>query len=194
MFVFLRSLTLFFGEDFSHRSSVYKFVRAYEQSRTNNRWKLNKPRTAITICLGILYASIPGVTRLIVGDKPFFSTKYILVQVGALIVNFVMITSIIYCVEIQYKKQFDNYKSWMTDLTMLLNKSEEEDDPFLTKKNEEIVDIPTKGTALSKDLFISLTRRQNALGWLEIRSFLACQGSVLFGEQGIDYRFCYIVI
>ena len=182
--MFLRSLTLFFGEDFSHRSSVYKFVRAYEQSRTNNRWKLNKPRTFLIVLLGVIYALTPGLTRLVIGGS-FFSKELVIVQIGAMIVNFIIITSMLYCIEIQYKKQFDNYKSWMTDLTMLLNKSDEEHDALASKKDEEIVDIPTKGTALSKDLFISLTRRQNALGWLEIRSFLGCQGAILFGEQGI---------
>eukprot|EP00486_Rosalina_sp_Unknown_P004123 CAMPEP_0201576814 /NCGR_PEP_ID=MMETSP0190_2-20130828/22824_1 /ASSEMBLY_ACC=CAM_ASM_000263 /TAXON_ID=37353 /ORGANISM="Rosalina sp." /LENGTH=271 /DNA_ID=CAMNT_0048008097 /DNA_START=502 /DNA_END=1318 /DNA_ORIENTATION=- len=76
---------------------------------------------------------------------------------------------------------------------MLLNKSDEEDDALAQKKDEEIVDIQTKGTALSKDLFISLTRRQNALGWLEIRSFLACQGSILFGEQELPTLWMIII-
>ena len=201
--MFLRSLTLFFGEDFSHRSSVYKFVRAYEQSRTNNRWKLNKPRTWTIILIGILYAVTPGLTRVTVGDdsetndggpQTFFNSDWDIcaAQIGALIVNFIMVTSLLYCVEIQYKKQFDNYKTWMSDLTMLLNKTPPEDDALATHKDEEVVDIQSKGTALSKDLFISLTRRQNALGWLEIRAFLAVKGALLFGEQGTYFIFHFI--
>lgn len=104
-------------------------------------------------------------------------------EVGALITNFILVTSILYCVEIQYKKQFDNYTVWMNDLTMLLNKTDAEHDVLKAKENEDVVDIPSKGTAFSKDLFISLLRRQNALGWFEIRSFIAVQGQILFAEQ-----------
>eukprot|EP00484_Ammonia_sp_Unknown_P024686 CAMPEP_0197031198 /NCGR_PEP_ID=MMETSP1384-20130603/10274_1 /TAXON_ID=29189 /ORGANISM="Ammonia sp." /LENGTH=864 /DNA_ID=CAMNT_0042460693 /DNA_START=14 /DNA_END=2608 /DNA_ORIENTATION=- len=194
----LRSLTIFFGEDFSHRSSVYKFVRAWESSRTNNRWKLTKLRTFIIICLGVLYAITPGLTRITFGDsteeanqandgrksRTFFSQDgNYYVEVGALITNFILVTSILYCVEIQYKKQFDNYTVWMNDLTMLLNKTDAEHDVLKAKENEDVVDIPSKGTAFSKDLFISLLRRQNALGWFEIRSFIAVQGQILFAEQ-----------
>jgi len=36
---------------------------------------------------------------------------------------------------------------------------------------------------IDKQLFLSLTRRQNGLGWLELRSFVAVQGQLLFGDQ-----------
>eukprot|EP01084_Bolivina_argentea_P114841 204370_1 len=187
----LRSLTIFFGEQFSHRSSVYKFVRAYESSRTNNRWKLNKIRTAIVLILGALYSLTPGLTRLTFGDssednnnKRFFSTDGdIILEIGALLVNFVLISSILYCVEIQYKKQFDNYLKWMSDLTQILHKKEAKRDAFRGSYDQKMVELPSKGSAVSKDLFISMTRRQNALGWLEIRSYLEVQGQILFGEQ-----------
>eukprot|EP01083_Nonionella_stella_P035745 97488_1 len=187
----LRSLALFFGAEFSHQSSVYKFIRAFESSRTNNRWKLNKPRTLLVIILGALYAMMPGITRLTFGDASeegnkhsFFSQNgnYI-VEIGALLVNFVLISTFIYCVEIQYKKQFDNIRTWMSDLTNLLDKPDDEHNAFKKQKDQTLIVIPSRGSAFSKDLFLSLTRRQNALGWLEIRSFLGVQSQILFGEQ-----------
>ena len=44
-------------------------------------------------------------------------------QAGAMVVNFVVVLSIVYSVEIQYKKQFDHNREWMRDLTMLLYKA-----------------------------------------------------------------------
>mmetsp|Transcript_18393 Transcript_18393/g.29154 ORF Transcript_18393/g.29154 Transcript_18393/m.29154 type:complete len:914 (-) Transcript_18393:4361-7102(-) len=201
----LRSLPLFFGEDFSHRSSAYKFVRAFESSRTTNRWKLSKTRTFVIVFLGALYACIPGLTRLTFGDTTesdgesgrFFNrdlgVSNSLVQIFALVSNFVMVTSMLYCVDIQYKKQFDNYREWINDLTLILTKSDAENDPLKAHKNDDVVDVPTRGSAFSKDLFLSLTRRQNALGWLEVRSFVAAQGQILFAEQELPTLWMMVI-
>ena len=78
----------------------------------------------------------------------------------------------------QYRKHFDNYKAWMYDITMLLHK----DDTNNNTDNDEHYEIK-KGENFSKHIFLSLTRRSNALAWLEIRSFLAVEGKILFAEQ-----------
>ena len=45
------------------------------------------------------------------------------------------------------------------------------------------------GRDFSKHLFLSLTRRSNALAWLEIRSFLLIEGKLLFGGQELPIFF-----
>ena len=170
----LRSLSLFFGKDFSRRSTVYKFVRAFESSTTNNRWTLSRTRTFIIIFLGLLYALIPGLTRLALSDFFFGENENYYVEIGALLSNFVMVSAVIYLVEIQYTKNLDNIRKWMSDITVLLFNS----DPDDRHSNDDQLD-----NTFHKDLFLSFRRKQNALGWLEIRSFLAVQGQIMFAEQ-----------
>eukprot|EP01084_Bolivina_argentea_P191759 329356_1 len=179
----LRGIKLYLGEHFDHVTDAYKFIKAYGWSR-ESKWRLPTLHTVIIVFFGLFYALIPGITRLTIGDdsdgldkQKFITKKELFVEVGALFANFLLISSFIYAIEAQYNKNFDNYREWMLDLTMLLSKS---------TTNEDIDDehyMPKKGRNFSKDIFLSLTRRANALGWLEIRSFLAAEGQLLFAEQ-----------
>eukprot|EP01083_Nonionella_stella_P006391 18542_1 len=193
----LRSIWLFFGEEFTHQSSAYKYLRAYSSSRYN-KWMMSPYRKAMVLVLGLLYAAVPGVTRSTFGDssdqlheKLFFSSQGFAVQFGALFVNFLLIASFVYALEVQYSKHFDNYRKYMHYLTMLLTT---EDSEMEEEETHEELSLPhahsprlnrvtTKDRLFAKQLFLSLTRRSNALGWLEIRSFLAVEGKILFGEQ-----------
>eukprot|EP01084_Bolivina_argentea_P155666 271268_1 len=181
----LRSTKLYLGERFSHVTDAHKFIRAYGWSR-NKKWRLPVLETIIIIGSGLLYASIPCFSRLVIGDastdwhrKTLFTSNGKTVELGAVIANFMLISSFMYAIEVQYNKHFHNYREWMLDLTMLLSKT-------TTNINDEDLEehyIPQKGRNFSKDIFLSLTRRSNALGWLEIRSFLAAEGQLLFAEQ-----------
>ena len=156
----LRSIKLYFGENYSHMTDASKFLRAYAWSR-NKKWRLKTAHTFIIILLGIIYALIPGITRLTIGDpsdgleeKEFVTRREWTVQIGALLVNFVLISSFIYAIEVQYSKHFDNYREWMYDLTMLLNKVN-------TKKDidSDAHYMPQKGRNISKDIFLSLSSK-----------------------------------
>merc|ERR1712228_794730 len=132
--------------------------------------------------------------RLTVGDpsdgldeKKFITRRETLIEVGAMIANLALIASFVYAIEVQYRKHFGNYKEWMHDVTMLLHKDNRMDTD--SKKYYEL----KKGENFSKDIFLSLTRRSNALGWLEIRQFLAVEGKQLFAEQELPTFFLLIL-
>eukprot|EP01084_Bolivina_argentea_P080509 145824_1 len=98
----------------------------------------------------------------------------------------------------------------MRDLTLLLSKQtlfDVTDNKTVRKPTATLRDVqeliekeqsehlsPSKfGRDFSKHLFLSLTRRSNALGWLEIRSFLAIEGKLLFGEQELPTLFLMVI-
>ena len=70
-----------------------QFLRGYLSS-VEKQWKLSWKNLTIWILLALFYASIPGITRVTVGDpsdglkrKKFITFKEIYVEVGALVVN-----------------------------------------------------------------------------------------------------------
>ena len=69
-------------------------------------------------------------------------------------------------IEFEYSQNFGNYKEWMEDITYLLSR--------------EHSNKVTKGV---NNLFLSLKKPSNVLGWLELRSFLVIEGKMYFGEQ-----------
>ena len=154
----------------------------------------------ILICLAGFYACIPGLTRLTVGDpsdglekKKFITGKEWEVEVGALVVNLFLMTALMYTVEVQYSKYMEHYREWMYELTMFLMSKSNPSDDILGVNNDDrfkhnedsYSEKDREGKYFPKNLYLSLKRRSNALGWLEIRSFMACQGILFFGEQGM---------
>eukprot|EP01084_Bolivina_argentea_P119884 212526_1 len=126
----LRGITLLFGEYFTHRTSAYKFLRAYASARQENN-ALSIKQYLTVIILSLIYALIPGITRRTVGDendeidkKVFWTQEHWMIHVGAFLVNFLLVGIFIFAIEVQYSKHFDNYKDWMSDLTLLLSKEQ----------------------------------------------------------------------
>ena len=179
-----------------------QFLRGYLSS-VEKQWKLSWKNLTIWILLALFYASIPGITRVTVGDpsdglkrKKFITFKEIYVEVGALVVNAFLMAALMFIVEVQYSKHMEHYREWMYELTMFLMRKgsfakskfehlmgDDLDDEFAMSPTS--VSGNDNGKYFPKDLYLSLKRRSNALGWLEIRAFLACQGKLFFGEQGI---------
>merc|ERR1712154_563450 len=99
--------------------------------------------------------------------------------------------ALMYTVEVQYSKHMEHYREWMYELTMFLMSKESKpddqlDDDFdddLSQYEEPSYSEEIEGKYFPKHLYLSLKRRSNGLGWLEIRSFLASQGKLFFTEQ-----------
>jgi len=197
----LRKINLYFGENYDQTTSAYKFLRVY-LSTVETQWKLSWRNIIIWILLAIFYALIPGLTRLTIGDpsdglekKKFMTYKELPVEIGALIVNAFLMGSLLLILELQYSKYLEHYKEWMYVLTMfLMNKACKSDEKMDDYLNGDELDDAFSDIAMSslaehvdcndpKNLYLSLKRRSNALGWLEIRSFLACEVKLFFGEQ-----------
>jgi len=60
---------------------------------------------------------------------------------------------------------------------------------LIEMEKSQHISTSSLGKEFSQFLFLSLSRRSNALGWLEIRSFLAIEGKLLFGEQELPTLF-----
>ena len=78
----------------------------------------------------------------------------------------------------------------MKDITRLLSRETVPKD----KRKEQLrrskaIKARELGRKISKHLFLSLTRRSNALAWLEIRSYLLIEGKLLFGGQELPLLF-----
>eukprot|EP01084_Bolivina_argentea_P023203 43257_1 len=181
----LRAIKLFFGDDFTHFSDAYKFIRSYGASR-DSKWKLSWYQVIIILLFALLYALVPLISHAIADDHDigyflteFWISKNLSMQYGAIYSNWILIMIFICVIEIQYTRNFNHYREWMYDLTMLLSKDKNDENNI----NDDQDLIPEKGSNFSKELFLSLTRRSNALGWLEIRSYLAIEGQILLGQQ-----------
>eukprot|EP01084_Bolivina_argentea_P027434 51000_1 len=110
----LRSVKLYLGERFDYVTDAYKFIKAYAWSR-DTKWRLPSLHTVIIICSGLLFALIPTITRLTIDDtsggldqKEFITKKEWIVESCAIFANFILISSFIYAIEVQYNKHFDN--------------------------------------------------------------------------------------
>ena len=165
----LRGINLYFNENFSQYSSVYSFLRQYSKSRQLKKQSLSiitisKISLIIILSLSLIYAMIPGLMRILLFKESFIPEKYWFVTVSALICNFLLVLSVILGIEFEYSQNFGNYKDWMKDVTYLLSREE-----------SDKIDMSR--------LFLSLKKRSNVLGWLELRSFLAIEGQIYFGEQ-----------
>ena len=168
------------------------------------QWKFSWRNIAIWILLAVFYALIPGLTRVTVGDpsdglkkKKFMTYKELPVEIGALIVNAFLMGALLIIIELQYSKYLEHYREWMYVLTMfLMNKTCKSngkmDDYLLNDDLDDVfsdIDLSSLAEHVDcndpKNLYLSLKRRSNALGWLELRSFLACEVKLFFGEQGL---------
>ncbi|ETO16686.1 hypothetical protein RFI_20655 [Reticulomyxa filosa] len=199
----LRHIQLYFGEYYEFKLSAAEFLRAYERAKLRSKpissepffslstfffffffcwvriravcttlfgrplvkqfffffffFKKKKGRTKLTIALvAILYALLPGITRVILGQS-FIYSKYADVGISAIITNFILVQILLRTIEGQYVVNFNTYKTYMGDLTYLLTRRRNIRGQF-------------------GNLFLSLKRYSNALGWLEVRSFLAADG------------------
>jgi len=192
----LRSINLYFGEHLDQTTSAYKFLRGYI-SLKGTSWNISWIGMSLILLLSLFYASIPGLTRLTVGDssdglerRAFMSFNECRVELGALMVNAFLMSALMYSVEVQYRKHIEYYKQWMHELTTFLMAREikpehQLDDDFDDELSYEPAS-PSEECAnryLPSNLYLSLKRRSNALGWMEIRSFLECEGKLFFGEQ-----------
>merc|ERR1712176_1354671 len=63
---------------------------------------------------------------------------------------------------------------------------------LIEMEKSQHISTSSLGKEFSNFLFLSLSRRSNALGWLEIRSFLVIEGKLLFGEQELPTLFLMI--
>lgn len=122
---------------------------------------------------------IPGLMRIFIFDEIFCisnnnndnnrSISIFIVKLDSLLSNFLLILSVILRLEFQYSHKFGNYKDWMKDVTYLLSR------------------LQTDKIEMSQ-LFLSLKKRSNILGWLELRSFLAIEGKyILANKSWLDY-------
>eukprot|EP01084_Bolivina_argentea_P282672 483914_1 len=191
----LRSIDLYFGKDLNvnninniRMTSAYKIIRGYLYSENKDEKIALIIRIYIFI-VALFYALIPGITRSIVHindldgnphNNSFFTENSHIVQIGALLINFVLVSVLMYIIECQYTKHFNNYKKWMKNLTMILNEYK----PNNKENNDDFFGC---------NLFLSLIRKSNALGWLEIRSFLSVKGGMFFGEQELPILWILLI-
>ena len=179
-------------------------MRGYLASNEKH-WKLSWVNVILLILLAGFYASIPGITRVTVGDpsdglekKKFITAKEWEVEVGALVVNTYLMIALMYTIEVQYSKHMEHYREWMYELTMFLMNRDNQSNDILGNgfgnrfggnyPEHSYYEKDREGKYLPNNLYLSLKRRSNALGWMELRSFMACQGILFFGEQGIVYE------
>eukprot|EP01084_Bolivina_argentea_P131408 231945_1 len=91
------------------------------------------------------------------------------VRVGAFMVNTFLVSSFMYTMDLQFRRYLTNYKEWMWYLTSLLDKK------------------------LSKAYYLPLNSKSNALGWLEIRSYLLVEGRLFWLEQELSLALALLV-
>ncbi|ETO16461.1 hypothetical protein RFI_20877 [Reticulomyxa filosa] len=112
--------------------------------------------TFVIALTSALYALLPGITRVILGYS-FIYSNHVAICVSAIISNFCLVQILLRTIEAQYVLNFNTFKSYVGDLTFLLTR----------RRNIR---------AQFSNLFLSFKRYSNALGWLEMRTFLAVDG------------------
>eukprot|EP00485_Elphidium_margaritaceum_P003653 CAMPEP_0202699464 /NCGR_PEP_ID=MMETSP1385-20130828/12690_1 /ASSEMBLY_ACC=CAM_ASM_000861 /TAXON_ID=933848 /ORGANISM="Elphidium margaritaceum" /LENGTH=855 /DNA_ID=CAMNT_0049356421 /DNA_START=468 /DNA_END=3032 /DNA_ORIENTATION=+ len=218
----LKKAELYFGESYNRKTTAYKFIRGYMSSATG--WKLSRCNIFLLLLLGAFYASIPGLTRVTVGDasdglekKRFMTRRELPVELGAFAVNGFLIIALMYTVEIQYSQYMEILRDWVYEVSTFLAQSEQPpaedvhgfDELELQRRSSHSADdVPAAFMAeFSKSkstlrrsqsyfdecAFVSLLRRCNVAAWLEIRTFLACESRLFFGEQELPILWVLVI-
>eukprot|EP00484_Ammonia_sp_Unknown_P029384 CAMPEP_0197031808 /NCGR_PEP_ID=MMETSP1384-20130603/10684_1 /TAXON_ID=29189 /ORGANISM="Ammonia sp." /LENGTH=1173 /DNA_ID=CAMNT_0042461383 /DNA_START=139 /DNA_END=3663 /DNA_ORIENTATION=- len=164
----LRPFVMYLNKDESIRTTAYVFLRGFSKSTlTIFRLEATFERQLSSFVVALIYTFIPGVIRVglkVDGGGKFFPDGLALNAATAMVVNFVFLWFLVLGLQMQLLSGLVKYIDWMNDITSML------DEQFSNKK---------------KLHYINLTRHNNTLAWLEMRTYLYTKGLIIFSRQEI---------
>jgi len=159
---------MYLSKEESIRTTAYVFLRGFAKSTLNIfQLEATTERIVTSLVASIVYILIPGVVRVTAqteGDGMFFPPAYRLNALLAMLVNFVVVFALMLGLQMQLLSGLLKYIEWMEDITSML------DQVFSEQKSLH---------------YIGLTRHNNMLAWLEMRSYLYTKGLIIFSRQEI---------
>jgi len=164
----LRPYVMYLNIDESLRTTAYVFLRGFSKSTfAIFRLEATSERIFTSAAVSIIWILIPGGVRVAFkadGDGQFFPDDLLFSAVSAMFVSFFFMFFLILGLQMQLLSGLVKYIDWMNDITSML------DEVFSKEK---------------KLNYINLTRHNNTLAWLEMRTYLYTKGLIIFSRQEI---------
>ena len=164
----LRPYVMYLNADESIRTTAYVFLRGFSKSTfAIFRLEATTERILTSLFVATLWALLPGLVRVVLGTDGgglFLPTGLEVEAVTAMFVSFTFIFVLVLGLQMQLMSGLVKYIGWMNDITNML-------DEVFSKKGELH--------------YINLTRHNNVLAWLEMRTYLYTKGLIIFARQEI---------
>jgi len=164
----LRPYVMYLNADESIRTTAYVFLRGFAKSTFSIfRLEATSERVITSLIVAVLWILIPGATRVIYGVEgggTWLVESYHFTTISSMAVSFVFVFVLILGLQMQLLSGLVKYIDWMDDITSML------DEVF--SKDKELH-------------YINLTRHNNMLAWLEMRTYMYTKGLIIFSRQEI---------
>jgi len=164
----LRPYVMYLNADESIRTTAYVFLRGFSKSTfAIFRLEATAERIGTSLFVATVWAILPGLVRVVLqtdGGGKFFPDGLKLQAITAMFVSFTFIFTLVLGLQMQLMSGLVKYIGWMNDITNML-------DEVFSKKSELH--------------YINLTRHNNVLAWLEMRTYLYTKGLIIFARQEI---------
>eukprot|EP01083_Nonionella_stella_P084560 234136_1 len=182
-----------FGKDLIH-TNVEVFLRSYTFfHNANQKTQSGLCKTFSFVLIGVLYALIPGLHRVIIQDQPFIVENHPYTCTRAIVANLVLVSLVNYVFDKAFYSYFQQYARLIFDVTTIIEIPGDDEE-----KDEEELDVQddmAPSYAGSGFEFLSLDDPENLISWLEIRSYAYVKGRQLFAELELFIAFfCVIMV